>query len=100
MIYKESIFPTAQPSISIFMPVYNGSKFLEESISSLQKQTFKDFELVCVDDSSTDDSYNVLEKLAQTDSRIKLFQKPNGGNVPKSWNFVLPNLNGKSLRTI
>jgi glycosyltransferase involved in cell wall biosynthesis len=63
----------------------------------LQQQTFKDFELVCVDDSSTDDSFEILNNIAQADSRIKLFQKPNGGNVAKSWNFVLPYLNGKNI---
>lgn len=83
--------------ISIFMPVYNGSKYLKKSIESVLKQTFKDFELVCVDDSSTDNSYEILKKITEKDSRIKVFQKPNGGNVPKSWNFVMPHLEGESI---
>lgn len=88
---------SGQCIISIFMPVYNGSKYLENSIKSILKQTFKDFELVCVDDSSTDNSYEILKKIADTDSRIKIFQKPNGGNVAKSWNFVMPYLRGESI---
>jgi glycosyltransferase involved in cell wall biosynthesis len=83
--------------ISIFMPVYNGSKYLEKSIGSVLKQTFKSFELICVDDSSTDNSYEILKKYAETDSRIKVFQKPNGGTVPKCWNFVMPYLKGNSI---
>lgn len=79
------------------MPVYNGSKYLKESIESILKQTFKDFELVCVDDSSTDNSYDILKQFASKDSRIKLFQKPNGGYVPKSWNFVMPYLLGDNI---
>lgn len=81
----------------MFMPVYNGSKYLTASINSVINQTFKDFELVCVDDSSTDNSYEMLRQFAATDTRIRIFQKPNGGTVPKSWNFVLPRLNGASI---
>jgi glycosyltransferase involved in cell wall biosynthesis len=83
--------------ISIFMPVYNGSKYLENSIESVLKQSFKDFELVCVDDSSTDNSYEILLKIASTDSRIRVFRKINGGTVPKSWNFIMPYLMGESI---
>jgi glycosyltransferase involved in cell wall biosynthesis len=81
--------------ISIFMPVYNGSSYLAETIDSILNQTFKDFELVCVDDSSTDNSHEILKEYATIDSRVKVFQKPNGGIVSKSWNFVLPFLNGE-----
>lgn len=83
--------------ISIFIPVYNGSKYLKKSIDSVLNQTFKDYELVCVDDTSTDDSFEILNNYAKKDSRIKILQKPNGGNVPKSWNFVMPYLKGESI---
>lgn len=83
--------------ISIFMPVYNGSKYLKESIESVLKQTFDDFELVCVDDSSTDNSYQILIEFSKLDSRVKVYQKPNGGIVPKSWNYILPFLKGDSI---
>ncbi|MDP3312591.1 glycosyltransferase family 2 protein [Lutibacter sp.] len=83
--------------ISIFMPVFNGRRYLEESIKSVLNQTFKNFELVCVDDSSTDDSFKIIKEIADKDARIRLYQKPNGGTVPKSWNFVLPKLNGRNI---
>lgn len=83
--------------ISIFMPVYNGSIYLKESLDSILVQTFKDFELVCVDDSSTDNSYEILKEYEKIDSRVKVFQKHNGGIVSKSWNFALPLLNGDSI---
>jgi glycosyltransferase involved in cell wall biosynthesis len=86
-----------KPVISIFMPVYNGELYLHSSINSIINQTFKDFELVCVDDSSTDNSYSILNELAVSDSRIRVFQKPNGGIVPKSWNYVLPFLKGDNI---
>lgn len=83
------------PIISVFMPVYNGAQFLNRSIESILSQTFIDFELVCVDDSSTDDSYSIVEKYSKIDKRVIALRKPNGGNVPKSWNYVLPFLRGK-----
>ena len=86
--------------ISIFMPVYNGSKYLDRTINSILSQTFKDFELVCLDDSSTDDSYEILRHYQNSDDRIKLFRKPNGGSVPKSWNYILPFLKGNSITYI
>lgn len=83
--------------ISIFMPVYNGSKYLDETINSVLNQSFENFELLCIDDSSTDNSYEILKKFESKDSRIKLFQKPNGGTVPKSWNFALPFMKGQFI---
>jgi glycosyltransferase involved in cell wall biosynthesis len=86
-----------QSLISIFMPVYNGSEYLKKSVESIINQTYRNFELLCVDDSSTDDSYEILKQFAEKDLRIKIFQKPHGGNVPKSWNFVMPFLAGESI---
>ncbi len=80
--------------VSIFMPVYNGGNYLHKSIKSILDQSYNNFELVIVDDSSTDDSFEILKSYAAIDSRIRLFQKPNGGSVPKSWNYVLPLLKG------
>tara|TARA_B110000971_G_scaffold117350_1_gene120251 strand:- start:7304 stop:8161 length:858 start_codon:yes stop_codon:yes gene_type:complete len=79
------------------MPVYNGAQFLDKSIQSILSQTFSNFELVCVDDSSTDNSYSIIKKYAQIDKRIIALRKPNGGSVPKSWNYVLPFLTGNFI---
>lgn len=85
------------PLISIFIPVYNGEKFLRRTLDSLLAQSFKDFEAVCVDDSSTDQSFALLKEYEARDERIRIYQKPNGGNVPKSWIFVLPYLKGEYI---
>ncbi len=85
------------PIISIFMPVYNGEKYLRKSIESVLNQTFKDFELVCVDDTSTDNSFSILDEYSKIDDRIIIYQKKQGGNVPKSWNFVMPKLRGEFI---
>lgn len=88
---------TNTPTISVFIPVYNGEQFLKKSIESVLNQTYKDFELVCVDDSSLDNSYDILKSYSKIDKRILVFKKPNGGNVPKSWNFIMPYLSGKFI---
>lgn len=66
--------------ISIIMPVYNGSQFLEKSIESVSNQTLKDVELICVDDGSDDDSLDVLNKLSERFSFIKVFSQENQGS--------------------
>ena len=65
--------------VSVLIPVYNVSMFLEESISSVLNQNLDDIELICVNDGSTDDSLEILEKFAKADSRVKIFTKENGG---------------------
>lgn len=83
-----------EPLVSIFMPVYNGQDYLDDTINSVLSQTYKNFELVCVDDSSTDSSVEIIKNYATKDNRVVLYVKENGGNVPKSFNFVLPKLKG------
>ena len=65
--------------ISIVMPVYNAMDFLEKSIQSLANQTFDDLELICIDDGSTDGSFEYLNELKQSYPFIKIFQQQNQG---------------------
>ncbi|ORX42257.1 nucleotide-diphospho-sugar transferase [Piromyces finnis] len=58
--------------ISIIVPVFNNEKYLDRSIKSLINQTFKDIEIICVDDASTDNSLNILNKYKMIDNRIKV----------------------------
>jgi len=67
------------PIISIIMPVYNSEKFLAQTIQSVRNQTFRDFELICVDDGSTDASVEHLREFMQEDDRITLLQQANAG---------------------
>lgn len=68
-----------QPKVSIIVPVYNAEKYLERCINSLKNQTLDDIEIILVDDSSTDSSLDILKKMAEEDSRIKVISKPNEG---------------------
>ena len=65
--------------VSIIMPVYNGADYLAESIESILNQTFDDFELICVDDGSKDDSLEILKEFANKDSRIRVYHQENRG---------------------
>ena len=65
--------------ISIIVPVYNVEKYLENCIESILNQTFKDFELILVDDGSTDNSGKICDIYKKKDSRIKVIHKNNGG---------------------
>ncbi|MCE3255434.1 MAG: glycosyltransferase [Rickettsiaceae bacterium] len=94
---KNFIFTKPKPKISIIVPVYNGEKYIAKTIESILAQTYTDFELVCVDDSSTDGSYEILTHYAKQDQRIRLFKKPNGGNAVKSIIWALPMLLGEYM---
>lgn len=65
--------------ISIIVPVYNVEKYLEECIDSILNQTYKNLEIILVDDGSTDKSGIICEDYAKIDSRIKVIHKKNGG---------------------
>lgn len=58
--------------ISVIIPIYNCEKYLKECLSSLQNQSFSDFEVICINDCSTDKSKKILEEYAQKDNRIKI----------------------------
>lgn len=61
------------PKISVIMPVYNTEKYLKEAIESILNQDFQDFEFLILDDFSTDKSFQICQKYAKKDKRIKLF---------------------------
>ncbi|HMM46979.1 MAG TPA: glycosyltransferase family 2 protein [Thiobacillaceae bacterium] len=67
------------PSVSVIMPCYNAAAHLHTSVASVQAQTFTDWELVIVDDGSTDDSWQHLQDLAAADARIRIFRQANAG---------------------
>ena len=77
-----------EPKISVIMSVFNGSKFLADAIQSILNQTFKEFELIIVDDGSTDNSLNIIRSFESADSRIKVISKLNEG-LAKSLNAAI-----------
>lgn len=67
--------------ISIIIPVFNGAKYIEKCYESLLNQTYSDFEIVFVNDGSTDNSSSILNKLADNDDRIKVITQENKGVI-------------------
>ena len=67
------------PIISVIIPVYNAEKYLEATLESVRGQTFQDFEVICINDGSTDNSLNILQHVAAEDPRFKVFTQQNAG---------------------
>ncbi|MGJ0706244.1 glycosyltransferase family 2 protein, partial [Enterococcus avium] len=65
--------------ISIIVPVYDVEKYLKKCVDSILNQTFKDFELILVDDGSPDNSGAICDQYAEKDSRVRVIHKENGG---------------------
>ena len=67
------------PEISVIIPVYNTEKYLSECLDSVLAQTFKDIEIICVNDGSSDNSGRILEEYTKRDTRIKVITQSNQG---------------------
>jgi glycosyltransferase involved in cell wall biosynthesis len=70
------------PAVSVLMPVYNASRYLDEAVGSVLAQTFTDFELIAINDGSTDDSLAILRRYELADNRVRVFSRPNQGITP------------------
>ena len=71
----------SKPAVSVVLPVFNGGKYLASAIGTIIDQTFQDWELICVNDGSTDQSRRVLEWFARSDKRIQVVHQENRGIV-------------------
>ena len=69
------------PRVSVILPTYNGEKYLGLAVRSVLRQTFGDFELLVLDDGSTDTTPRILERLAASDERMRVISLPHGGIV-------------------
>ena len=88
-------FKPKTPEISVVMPVYNTADYLNESISGALAQTFKDFELILVNDGSTDNSLEIMKQFAKKDKRIKLVNMAKNSGAAAARNEGLKHINGK-----
>ncbi len=76
---RNYISKDTQPTVSVVMPCYNASLYLREAIESVLSQTYQDWELLIVDDGSTDNSKQIAQECTLKDKRIRLIEQPNGG---------------------
>ena len=68
-----------KPFISIIIPVYNVAPFIKSCLHSVLNQTYKNIEIICINDGSTDNSLNILKEYHQKDSRIIIVDQENEG---------------------
>ena len=68
-----------RPAISVIIPVYNAGDYVETCIDSCLAQTLRDIEVVCVDDGSTDDSWEVVQRACARDGRVRAYRQENAG---------------------
>ena len=87
------------PLVTVVIPMFNAFPFIGEMLECMEKQTYTNWELIIVDDGSTDESVSTVKKFAENDSRIKLIERPDnrkkGGNTCR--NIGLENANGEYI---
>lgn len=70
---------SAEPLISVIVPTYNTEKFLDQALDSIEAQTYRNLEIICINDGSTDSSPDIMREHAARDARIRVIDKENGG---------------------
>ena len=88
----------SQPKLSIGLPVYNGEKFIKQSLDCLLNQTFSDFELIICDNASTDNTEEICRNYAAQDSRISYYRNPNNIGCACNFNLVLKLAKGEYFK--
>jgi glycosyltransferase involved in cell wall biosynthesis len=88
----------ATPRLSIGLPVYNGEKFLAESIESLLGQTYEDFELIISDNASIDGTADICKSYAKQDTRIRYIRQPHNIGGAPNHNFVIHEARGELFK--
>ena len=85
---------TKKTLVSVLIPTYNSAEFIKDCVESIINQTYKNIEIIIVDDTSTDKTFDILKRLAKQDKRIRLFQnRTNLGitnNRPAARTFTSP----------
>ena len=84
------------PKVSIIIPIYNPGEYFDKCLDSAINQTLTDIEIICIDDGSTDDSINLLEKYSKNDKRFKIFHQENLG-AGAARNKGIENANGEFI---
>ena len=82
--------------ISVIIPVYNVERYLDKCLESITKQTYKDLEIIVIDDGSTDNSGNICLKWSKLDKRIKVYHQENNGSA-NARNYGLNKSHGKYI---
>ena len=81
-------------SVSVLVAVYNAAPYLKQCLDSLLSQTLKDIQILCMDDCSADDSWEILQDYARRDTRVEIFQIPENSGLAKARYALIPHLRG------
>ena len=85
------------PLVSVIIPVFNVEDFVKDAVQSIMDQTYKNLEIIVVDDGSDDNTYKIVEELSSVDSRIKLFRNKKNQNIANTLNWALNVSSGKYI---
>jgi len=96
-MHKEKFFGGAVPAVSVVVPVYNAKKYLGQAIGSILGQTFKDFEIILVDDCSTDGTYAYMHSLWGDNPRVCIVQNPRNLGPAAARNYGMRISRGKYI---
>ncbi len=91
---KKQTNTKTKPMVSVLMPVYNAGKFLAPAIESIRKQTVTNFELLIIDDGSTDKTPTILKRYTKKDKRIRIFRNKKNVGLVKSLNSIIKKTRG------
>jgi len=82
--------------ISIIIPIHNAQKYLEECVDSVLSQTYNNLEILLIDDNSSDSSFEIINKFAKKDDRVRIFSQV-GGSAGQTRNFGLDRARGSYI---
>ena len=97
LIYKKRYPLLKKPKISVIMPIFNGEKYLNYSLCSIQSQALKEIEIILIDDFSFDNSIIVIEEYMKKDSRIRLIKNNKNKKILYSKSIAALNSNGEFI---
>ncbi len=83
--------------LSIIIPIYNNATYLKQCLNSITAQNFNDFEILCINDASTDNSTAILNSLAAEDSRIRIFNLPSTQGAGAARNLGISHAKGEYI---
>ena len=83
--------------VSVIIPCYNSEKFISETIQSVQSQTYENWEIILVDDASTDKTISIINEIMIEDNRIQLFKLNSNSGTGIARNFALTKANGRYI---
>ena len=88
------------PKVSICIPTYNGERYIEKTLNSVLLQTYDDFEVIIVDDQSSDNTWEILTQYAAQDGRIHLFKNEHNLGLVGNWNRCIELAQGEWIKFV